>query len=633
MYRANNKGAGGPGVEDLHILEENILYPKKAGSKIGEVGMHPGDWKAGTKTVDVSKVQEYYKKQPYRRTLFVLDRKTGKERYIAPIAWCGTHGGNRYPPAVGSNNVLYLKAHNNWRKGMGFPAGNSIMGWTMGTHYLAGSLGGTAMDEPEAFSAAGDMVYYNLCCDRMAAGRNMKTGENYKYWGYDLDDRFKKKPIIPTYNRLFSKETEMTGIWGEYRDYVGTLGKNGVYGLHGDQNPLIPHKGMLFTHRSNCLIGLGSKESKTELPMAKKVAYQGKKPLPPKVADLKKRLSEEVKKITSAPYFLRPGLINHYAFSWRINGSGYALGYYFSDPSDTIIFLLRTLPHLPAEQQTELKAYLKKFLKFCPPYKYSHIGWQGAAREAFDIPEDMKKEFNVKPSTPSYFNGFKGYRYPPQYAYACWQFAKAGLGDPKKIFAQVKKKWSQTGKPNPKALDKYPHAHNAWIAGLVGYLELEKMATGSKNKEMQTQLDELMASRAKADWRKDIHTNDIKKIRFVDRITAYEELQVSRNFLYLTPELCDYLKNNAKNKVQQSWQDMTYVAPRWFVAKAEDMSYESVIGPIHKTQALFYAKAKILDAPYEELVMYLDTPAFARGDLYYIDNLVSCIEAGGKNKN
>lgn len=35
----------------------------------------------------------------------------------------------------------------------------------------------------------------------------------------------------------------------------------------------------------------------------------------------------------------------------------------------------------------------------------------------------------------------------------------------------------------------------------------------------------------------------------------------------------------------------------------------------------------ILREPYEELVKYLDVPAFYRGDLYYIDNLCAVLEA------
>jgi len=39
------------------------------------------------------------------------------------------------------------------------------------------------------------------------------------------------------------------------------------------------------------------------------------------------------------------------------------------------------------------------------------------------------------------------------------------------------------------------------------------------------------------------------------------------------------------------------------------------------------AKAMILKEPYEELVKYLDVPAFWRGDLYYIDNLCAALES------
>jgi hypothetical protein len=42
---------------------------------------------------------------------------------------------------------------------------------------------------------------------------------------------------------------------------------------------------------------------------------------------------------------------------------------------------------------------------------------------------------------------------------------------------------------------------------------------------------------------------------------------------------------------------------------------------------LFQARAYVLQQPFSELVKYLDVPAFERGDLFYIQNLVAALQA------
>ncbi len=48
---------------------------------------------------------------------------------------------------------------------------------------------------------------------------------------------------------------------------------------------------------------------------------------------------------------------------------------------------------------------------------------------------------------------------------------------------------------------------------------------------------------------------------------------------------------------------------------------------LYNYNAMFIAKAFILGESRDELAKYLDVPAFATGDLFYIQNLVTAIEA------
>jgi hypothetical protein len=48
---------------------------------------------------------------------------------------------------------------------------------------------------------------------------------------------------------------------------------------------------------------------------------------------------------------------------------------------------------------------------------------------------------------------------------------------------------------------------------------------------------------------------------------------------------------------------------------------------LYDYHALFLAKAYVLNESQAQLSKYIDVPAFARGDLFYIQNLVAALEA------
>jgi hypothetical protein len=54
---------------------------------------------------------------------------------------------------------------------------------------------------------------------------------------------------------------------------------------------------------------------------------------------------------------------------------------------------------------------------------------------------------------------------------------------------------------------------------------------------------------------------------------------------------------------------------------------EGMVNPLYDSSALFDARAMLLQASREELLRYLDVPAFERGDLFYIHKLISTLEA------
>jgi len=162
------------------------------------------------------------------------------------------------------------------------------------------------------------------------------------------------------------------------------------------------------------------------------------------------------------------------------------------------------------------------------------------------------------------------------------------------------------------------HVHNAYIAGYWGYLELEKLAGYPESTEIRTELDRLLALRV---------TEFDKDAPWPDYYDYRRTLNVARNFIYLVPELGQYLHDNALAKIQEAIDEYNYVAPYWFQTKTEQTFCEGVIQPLYDSNSLFQAKALILQEDREELLKYLDVPAFVRGDLFYIQNLIVTIQA------
>jgi hypothetical protein len=171
-----------------------------------------------------------------------------------------------------------------------------------------------------------------------------------------------------------------------------------------------------------------------------------------------------------------------------------------------------------------------------------------------------------------------------------------------------------------------PYWLNQYIAGYKGYLELQTLAGYSQDQGI------LAAYQHMLDLRVD---NFSKNTPYPpigsDAGTAGESynnsLAVARNFMFLTPELGDYLNQHIYNKVQNAVIEYTYVAPYWFVSKFDDSYGEGTLQHLYDSPAIFQAKAYILKQPYNELVKWLDSPAFIRGDLFYIQNMVAALNA------
>ncbi len=611
---------------DQQNLERDDIFPDRQTDPRGTlVGPLNPDG-----TVGATRILEYLEAKPWRRTYLVLHRLTGQEVTFdfdnddkpeyAPVLWHGTHSGNRYPPVIGSDGLLYQS--NTYMSSPSIQAGQ-VSGWKYGDPNLVVSTPTwKAMDEPLAYSAGGDIIYWNHCNDRSAGAFDISIS-NDRFFPDAVDPErewlyFSAVGLVsrlPGYNALYeAMNPNNYGINNLFRSTIQS--SNGVYGQHGYQNPPIPYAGKVYMHRSNAVIAFADYDGPPiQVPMAEaevaprvQVAVGGP-------SYLRQRLADEVSKIVNAGH-LRPG--------YRSNGLmdnptrdriGDYLIDYWHNTSDIIYALSQTLPYLPTDLQEEVKLYLQTEFENYPPYIYTHVGWKdGAPREAFMMPQETEADrVNHPPDVSGY--GYEGWTWPPNMFYALWKYAEI-FGDASDIFEASRSRLESP--PSDSYLIEYPYVLNVYIAGYLGYLELESLAGHPESSDIRAELDRLLALRITS-FSKDTPVADGN---------ARRALGVARNFMFMVPELGHYMHEHINAEVQAAIDEYSEVAPYWFVTGFNATHGEAASQHLFDSHALFQARARILQEPGSELVKYLDVPAMQVGDLYYIENLVALIEAG-----
>ena len=641
-----------PGDPPESEYDYNILYPNHSadpmGTLIGPLGAESGNWAQNTPTIDTSQpnvtpngsttpVTEYFEQYPWRRSFFVLNKNTGAEyttdfdsdglHEYAPLLWVGSNSQNGYPPVVGSDNVLYQANHyqsDTWG------AGGQVSGWKIGTPYISViSSDWSAFDEPMAYSAGGNLIYWNLCCDRESgafnitlpdtlfsdryqAGERPATGpldpdREWKYFDYNLED------LIPGYSMYYNGTNDTV--------FSAFGNRNGVYGYHGLQNPPIPYNGKVYMHRGNSVIAFAPDAGQpVQLPMEKIIPFQDPDIQNPSINTLKLSLAQEVQKMIAAGH-LRTG----YSSSGMIdNGSkscGDDLMDYWHNPGDTITTIINALPYLPTDLQQQTKEYLQSEFLSYPPYAYNHIGWKdGAGRETFIVPPEVAADMSIMGPQENHWD-YPGWIFAPNSFYALWKYAEV-FGGAADIYVSSKDRLEAV--PDDNFLLNNPHVLNNYIAGYLGFINLESLAQYPESPGVRDTYNRLLALRVTT-FSKD---NPDQWFQYAN--VYCRAFSVSINFMYMVPELGQYLHDNALAKVSQALDEYTYLAPYWFESKSETAFGESVIQHLYDYPSIFAAKAMILQEPYQELAKYIDVPASSVGDLFYIQNLVLAIEAGSR---
>lgn len=578
-------------------------------------------WAGSKKVLNGRAITNYLEENNHadRRTLIVLNRSNGVEYTFdsdndgrdeyAPSVMVGTHSGNRYPPIVGPDGILYFTTI---LQKFNIPQVR-VMGWRIGTSYLSQAGGQGAIDEPQAISMGGNTFYRNLCCDRVGDWFSLETFTAGQLWKYD-------SPLstqIPNYDQMWygTVNGDSIRLQGNYGNV------NGIYHNHGDQNPIIPYQGRLYVHRSNAIIAYAPGATTTAQTLLR-TQFVTNTINARSESELTGVLTDEIQKMLDAGH-LRPGYYNAGQFS--VYGQ---LANYFENPGETLYALARAYPYVPTAMQPALKQYLQEeFDLYFNPVMVTKTGWRdGAPREWMPITADVENAMNdigpVIGSDPRY-----SWPYPPLNFYALWKFSQILPENTQTAYSLAK---SKLVVPVPALatndyLSQRPYEHNAYIAGYYGFLQLQELAgksqqDGTLRTAVNNELNRLMNLRAQS-----FNKNTV----WVDGNGSYHlrSLNVSRNFIYMTPELGAYLRQNAYSKVEEALKEYNQVAPYWFVSRFNAVVNEGVRQNLYDYGALFQGWAYALNTNQQDLQKFLDAPAFRVGDLFFINNLVAVIEA------
>lgn len=622
-------GGDETGYEKTYDMDRDSIWPyEPEGALLGsEV---PGqEWAHGYPVIDASRITEYheanpnpdpYKHKPWRRVHIVLNLSDGREftfdsdhdgyaEYI-PLTMWGTHSGNHYPPVVGPDGILYQM--NIYQK-LSIPQGR-VMGWNPDTpSYLSVLFAPGAVDEPQSISAGGNLIYRSISSDRVGDWFDITNPTRSRSWDFAWHYSFPLFEQAPGYD-------DMMWIWdpdSPARMYGSYGNINGLYFQGGDQPPIVPYQGRLYIHRSNAVIAYGPGPAIGKLPLLR-INHTQDNIETLTLLELQRSLEVEIQKIIDAGH-LRPGYLNNGQFFPEFAN-------YFENPGDTLYTLALAYPHLSPQLQVQANSYLRQeFQDYFDPNMYATIGWaEGAARENMPLPPEVEE--SLAEFVPRLRALRFTWEYPPHNFYALWKYAEIVPEDTERAYELAKSRL-QVPVPefatNNHLLEK-TWEHNAYITGYIGFLKLQELAgmvtqDSLLRQQVTNELDRLLQLRV---------NTFTKDTPWIDRRNIHKRhFNISRNFMMLVPELGDYLNQHLLTEVQEAIDEYNYVAPYWFVSRYETVHNEGVISHLYNYQAMFQAKAYILKEPQEELVKYLDVPAFTRGDLFYIQNLIAALEA------
>jgi len=657
-----------------HTKEENARLREANFKKMAE----PGTYEA-----QLSYLRKRLTEEPIYQTFFVLDPDTGRQKFVTPIVYAESMNGTGAPPVVTADGKVIVKYQALLRSRYEHYSPFLNVG------YLDTATGHITpiMDQSRTYGWHDSLLLvHDEQCQLSAAGRVLINTHQDNVNAMDLD-------TLQGYGQPFCRNIhepqagEAVSIWATiFRGEPLPLGKEwlargtAVYGggsvidtavaIAGDSFYYVP------THEMNagaaviaCRMSPNGKADKASEPPSTKLtdeewqnvqerpwdwdilgfqrlrhvleALPGKvpgtahDPLTQKATErvgkitdreldpfiwqarvvefpdgsdrdgLRARLAAQIRELISQqwqPLVFPPG--KHPREAYRI----------FADPTETLFTLARAYPHVDQDLQKDIKQYVKQLRGPGGPLE-GPAGRRtvdpsaGAVRSYYDIAPD--KLFRLADDIT---------RTEVARLYPLWLWAQV-TND----WEHLERHWAQLKAFADQAPNKIEEdCRNGYLAGLIAYCRIaahmeDKEAVEKGLRITRQALRERLAYEL-------AHTKG----------GLIAEVPVSRSVFarwrHLTPEVGRLVAHYA-GPIHKSLMDVyvDYHRPTWHLAWGVETMWrnESPFAFPTMPAEIFAARAWILNESPEQLQRFLDIP-WCRADLFYMQKLVSCIEAHGR---
>ena len=257
----------------------------------------------------------------------------------------------------------------------------------------------------------------------------------------------------------------------------------------------------------------------------------------PTVVTVEERLVTEVRALIEwAP--LAPGLAlfeQHYRY--HHTGLGWNLDDYWHNPAEYIYTVSIATPHLPGELKSLSRAHLRREMSRMSPAEYVHQGPEGRQREYAprELDPGWPPAYGQESSPQAYAADWYAWRFNPFNIYACYKYAQLFPADAGPLLEALREKIARAPIVDAMAAG-HAHVLNSYIAGYYGYLGLQEIAGIQPDSDVQSWLRECLRARV------DMLATDPVALHGSE----------AGGFMWLVPELGEYLHANAKQEVERA---------------------------------------------------------------------------------
>jgi hypothetical protein len=657
-----------------HTKEENARLREANFKKMAE----PGSYEA-----QLRYIRKRLTDEPVYQTFFALDPDTGRQKFVAPIVYAESMNGTGAPPVVTAGGKVIVKYQALLRSRYEHYSPFLNVG------YLDTTTGHITpiMDQSRTYGWHDSLLLvHDEQCQLSAAGRVLLNTHQDNVNAIDLD-------TLQGYGRPFCrnihepKAGEALGIWAMiFRHEPLPPGKEwlargtAVYGGGSAIDTAVSVAGDSFyyipTHEMNAGAALiaykmspnGKADKESKPPSAKltseewtevqqrpwdwdvlgfqrlrhvlealpgKVSGTVQDPLTEQSAErigkitdseldpfiwqvqvvefadssdqnsLRTKLAAKVRELISQPWqplVFPPG--KHPREAYRI----------FADPTGTLLTLARTYPHVDQNLQKDIRRYVKHLRGPGGPLegptgKRTVEPPTGAVRSYYDIAPG--KLFRLADDIT---------RADVARLYPLWLWAHA-TND----WEHIENNWTQLRA----CVDQTPNkmeedCRNGYLAGLIAYC---RIAARLQDKEA---VEKGLSITRKA--LRERLTYELAHTRggLITEVPALRS--ICSRWRHLTPEIGRFLAHYAGSTHEHLMNVyVDYHRPTWHLAWGVETMWRNESPFAFPTMAaeIFAARAWVLNESAEELQRFLDIP-WCRADLFYIQKLVSCLEAQGR---